>query len=141
MSTHSRIGITLEDGTVASIYCHHDGYLENNGVLLVKYYYHTKAALDLIHLGDISFLGWTTEPEGEHAFDNPEEGVTCAYMRDRGESNCDYIISDESDFWNKHQEEFNYLFKNNQWYFQDGLVSETLKNIPISDNESFDIWN
>ena len=38
MSTNSTINIQNEDGTVDSIYCHWDGYLEFNGKLLQQHY-------------------------------------------------------------------------------------------------------
>jgi hypothetical protein len=38
MATRSRIGIELEDGVIESIYCHWDGYPENNGKILLEHY-------------------------------------------------------------------------------------------------------
>ena len=38
MATRSRIAIEKENGTVESIYCHWDGYPENNGRILVENY-------------------------------------------------------------------------------------------------------
>ena len=38
MSTRCRIGIENKDGTITSIYCHHDGYLEGVGEILVNHY-------------------------------------------------------------------------------------------------------
>ena len=56
MATRSRIGIVKENGTVESIYCHWDGYPENNGQLLLDNYDY-EMAQGLIELGDISSLG------------------------------------------------------------------------------------
>ena len=56
MSTRSRIGIEFENGTVASIYCHWDGYPDNNGVILLEHYQDVEKIKQLIELGDISSL-------------------------------------------------------------------------------------
>jgi hypothetical protein len=58
MSTRSRIGLQLSDGSVISIYCHFDGYPEFNGVKLVEHFNSYEKAAELIDLGDISCL-WT----------------------------------------------------------------------------------
>ena len=39
----------------------------------------------LINLGDISVLGENISTMDEHSFNNPKEGITVAYHRDRGE--------------------------------------------------------
>ena len=59
MATRSTIAIAREDGTVAKIYCHWDGYLEYNGDLLVKYYNTPEKVEALIALGDLSALNET----------------------------------------------------------------------------------
>ena len=38
MSTRSRIGIELEDGSIKSVYHHFDGYPEGLGVKLLTHY-------------------------------------------------------------------------------------------------------
>jgi hypothetical protein len=71
MSTRSRIAIEKQDGTVKSIYCHFDGYVDGVGKTLFNHY--DKEKLEkLIELGDISVLHESTEN-------------TVAYHRDRGE--------------------------------------------------------
>lgn len=88
MGTRSRIGILYgdKDGKkVKSIYCHWDGYLEHNGALLMKYYNNYGRLEQLLELGDISSLRPKISTKEEHTFDNPQEDVTIAYHRDRGE--------------------------------------------------------
>jgi len=71
MATRSRIAIEKQDGTVDSIYCHFDGYVDGVGKILFNHY--DKEKLEkLIELGDISVLHESTED-------------TVAYHRDRGE--------------------------------------------------------
>jgi len=71
MATRSRIAIENQDGTVQSIYCHFDGYVDGVGKRLFNHYDREKLK-KLIELGDISSLGESTEN-------------TVAYARDRGE--------------------------------------------------------
>jgi len=56
MGTRSTIALEYADGTVEQVYCHWDGYLEHNGVLLSKHYSNPFILRDLIDLGDISSL-------------------------------------------------------------------------------------
>lgn len=57
MSTRSTIAVELADGTVSSVYCHWDGYLEGVGQTLVDYYSDRDLAVQLVHGGSISSLG------------------------------------------------------------------------------------
>ena len=75
MSTRSRIAIQLKDGSVKSIYCHHDGDLDYVGMILFNYYKSYDKVLDLINLGNISSLG--TEPS--EAFDSTKTIKTSTY--------------------------------------------------------------
>jgi len=54
MGTRSRIGVMHGDN-VKSVYCHWDGYLEHNGVILQEHYDSAKAN-QLVALGDLSSL-------------------------------------------------------------------------------------
>lgn len=117
MSTNSTIAVKLADGSVNQVYCHWDGYLEHNGVILQKHYNSQELAEALVNLGDISFLCKNINPDGEHTFDNPKEGVTIFYGRDRGESGVN-----ARKFWNEEmfrlsgeKEEYDYLFADGEW--------------------------
>ena len=87
MSTRSYIGIRNSDKSIRCIYCHWDGYLENNGKILFENYKDKEKIEALLALGDLSSLDKeVAPPEGvEHSFDHPAEGITVAYHRDRGE--------------------------------------------------------
>ena len=67
------------------IYCHWDGYLENNGLILHQHYQDPDKVRRLIDLGSLSELRERVEPIGPHSYDTPEKGTTIAYHRDRGE--------------------------------------------------------
>ena len=107
MATRSRIGIELEDGTVKSVYCHWDGYVSNNGKILLEWYDRAKT-LALVELGDLSSLGEQVEPTGPHSFESPQGGVTVAYHRDRGECLNFHIDNSTEDFF-KDYEEYGYV--------------------------------
>lgn len=59
MSTRSYIGIKNEDDTLQFVYCHWDGYPDNNGSILLEHYQDEQKIRDLIKKGGMSAL----EPE------------------------------------------------------------------------------
>lgn len=91
MSTHSAIGILNGNGLVYAVYCHNDGYPSGSkfavGVILQNHYRDEQKVRELIRLGDLSAVGENVYPDHavEHSFDHPQEGVTIAYHRDRGD--------------------------------------------------------
>lgn len=116
MATRSTIAIERQDGTIAMVYCHWDGYLKNNGRILYQHYSDPAKLERLIEHGDISSLG---EDIGEkHDFDMRTEGWTTFYRRDRGERFTNKVTFENfDDYLDNHQyEEFDYILKNNgQW--------------------------
>ncbi len=145
MSTRSSIAIKRKDGTVQSVYCHSDGYLEYNGVMLNKFYKDQKKINSLINLGDLSFLDRKVNPEKgiTHSFDyeKRQEGVTVAYVRDRNDKNTqkhihksvdDYIKS----FANSWQE-YAYLYdeENHKWLWSEIPIDnkDGMNFIPLED--------
>lgn len=80
MATRSLIGkYTNNNTTWKYIYCHWDGYPENNGKLLIDNYTDIDTVNKLLDLGDIASLGKLPEKiEG-----NDETDITIAYHRDR----------------------------------------------------------
>ena len=61
MSTRSRIGIELSDGSVLSVYHHWDGYPSWLGRILTTHYNSKSLAEELIDGGDMSSC-WTDTP-------------------------------------------------------------------------------
>ena len=145
MATRSTIALEFADGSVQQVYCHWDGYLENNGKILMQHYQDPFKVQQLIDLGAISSL----KPEiGEkHDFDwyfkkdaIPEEMRniydnlwTCFYARDRGE---DLVINKYKDYAdyraNAQFEEYNYILRTDgNWYVEfygrfDGLLEQAI---------------
>lgn len=87
MSTRCYIGILRSDGTVESIYCHNDGYLDWTGYVLNNHYKDLKKIEELIKLGNISMVNTHISPKEnqEHSFHHPQRDMTIAYARDRGD--------------------------------------------------------
>ena len=150
MGTRSLIAVMHGD-VCKSVYCHWDGYLEHNGVILQEHYDSAKAN-QLVALGDISSLG---KHIGEaHPFskfdinkDNPdfdklmalhkfaeEQGFTTFYGRDRDEVGCEARYYKDFDEYraNTQFEEYNYILrKDGNWYVEfygefDGLLTQAI---------------
>ena len=129
MATRSTIALEYADGTIGQVYCHWDGYLEHNGVLLSKHYSNPFILRDLIDLGDVSSLKPTIGTK--HAFSHfdtemkQEEyetlygEMTTFYGRDRGETGTGQkTFVDFQDYMVRFQhEEYAYILrKDGQWY-------------------------
>lgn len=125
MSTSSTISILKNDGTIEQVYAHWDGYVSNNGALLLVHYQDPQKVKDLIALGNVSSLNKNVHPsEGSgHDFDKAEKGVTTFYGRDRQEEDQNPIqYKNRKDFFaNGDFQGYDYLYKENnqKWYFVD----------------------
>lgn len=128
MSTSSTISLLRKDGSVIGVYCNYDGYLSGVGKILKESYNTAEVLEKLFQFGDISCLHENIkQPEGEvHSFDEGFfPGVTVFYGRDRGETDCDALIYEsyeeyESDLGSQ---QFDYLFKDDEWYVKDNNSS------------------
>ena len=125
MGTRSAIGIKHGD-VVKAVYCHWDGYLEHNGLLLARFYDNSVKVNKLISMGDLSSLGASIGEQQNfndyREVDTLEETWCKFYKRDRGEENVDFrTFKDEQDFLENFNggEEFHYLFKDGKWYYSD----------------------
>ncbi len=134
MATRSRIAIENEDGTVTSVYCHNDGYVEGgNGETLIIHYRDREKVKQLIALGNLSSVSARVKPQGTiHSFNTPEPGVTVAYHRDRGEDFDQWQHKSVTDFFNSDIEEYGYLFtQEEEWLVKDGSDSDN-EPIPVT---------
>ena len=73
MGTRSFIGMEHDDGTITSVYCHWDGYVDGVGRTLLIKWCSRESTEALLALGDLSSLG-------------DDLLSTQAFHRDRGES-------------------------------------------------------
>ena len=117
MSTNSRLGLRLEDGSILSVYHHWDGYPEWLGVTLNKHYNTRESIAELIDGGNMSCC--YTDSDWEH-----EELIEFRplYYTERGEEledNAPKLHKDEKEYLidtDKCCGEFAYIFElNNTW--------------------------
>jgi hypothetical protein len=131
MGTRSRIGYELPDHTVVSVYCHYDGYVENNGRILVEHYQNRDDVMELIDGGSMSSLRtthlWETaavrdadgnivKDENDNWIYSPTRDPQPLYQTERGEElNVDHTSFDKfvSGDWG---EDYAYLYDlNGNW--------------------------
>ena len=138
MGTRSRIGV-MHGGVVKSVYCHWDGYLDNNGRILLEHYDSAKAN-HLVALGDISSLdNEVVIPEGvEHSYENPARGITVFYGRDRGETDVSWAVDHDFESFmqrvNDCGAEYYYIMRDGEWYCGDSYKRTEISGrlVPLS---------
>ena len=134
MATRSTIAIQLENGSINQVYCHWDGYLSNNGKILMEYYNNAEIIKYLISKGSISILAKNINPnkDSKHEFNSPQKDVCVFYSRDRDEElYIDSFENFEEYSENGNFEEFNYIFKDNEWYYFENINIGSLTKVII----------
>jgi hypothetical protein len=110
MATRSAIGYKLPTGEVRGIYCHWDGYVENNGKLLQENYQAAYKIAQMVELGDMSALA--------------AEVAECTYYgRDRGETDVGTQTYNDVDEFVTHYADgvqYMYLWNGNEWIVTEG---------------------
>jgi len=135
MSTRCRIGIQNNDGTITSIYCHHDGYPSGVGEVLLNNYKTEEKIRELLKLGDLSSIG--TEPiDNPRAWENPSMADIlsggyfkaykelnpdnmCNSYKSRGEDCPAQTHKDVKEYQKYSRDcwgEYTYLFKDGTWF-------------------------
>ena len=120
MSTHSVIGV-MHGEKCKAVYCHWDGYLSNNGAILLEHYDSAKAN-HLVSLGNLSSLEKNVVPaEGvEHSFNKPAKDVCVFYDRDRNEGDQEFeVFHSLAEMLEHYGEEHYYIMKDGVWYYTD----------------------
>lgn len=113
MATRSHIAMRLGPsggGPVAGVYCHHDGYPSNNGLLLMNFWNNAKDVHRLLCMGSMSSLGKEIGEQAALGLDAPSEQCLF-YMRDRG----DAFMADE---WANDAEFFSACYPDGDIEFQ-----------------------
>ncbi len=140
MSTRSRIGVMHGD-KLKSVYCHWDGYLQHNGLILQNHYDSAKAN-HLVSLGYISSL--REEIGVEHPFSmfdvtpnlsqaeyyEKYDKMTTFYGRDRKETDTDFTVDQTfEEFLSKDYDyEYYYIMRDGVWYV--GVAYATDNMVP-----------
>lgn len=118
MATRSLIGKILPGGGILAIYCHWDGYPENNGEILKNHYQDSEKVDKLISLGNLSSLAPEIGDE-PHDFNSPPDGVCNFYGRDRRETRMDPQLSHTLTQFMKRAgkcvAEYVYIFNDGKW--------------------------
>jgi len=145
MSTNSNIGILNKDGSVEMVYCHWEGCVENNGVILHRSFNDEKAVRKLLSLGGLRSLRNRLSPDqGEiHNVEDGNDGDICVfYSRDLGVHSEEEIAKSlKFDNWqlaSNYFEEYTYLYDTSlkEWLvIGDGLLLESLSRAIIIANK------
>jgi hypothetical protein len=119
MATRSNIAMKTATGKIVSVYCHWDGYVANNGKILLENYTDIDKIEALVALGSISSLG--TAIGDKQDFDDrstQKDEWTLFYSRDRGE---ELSIQEYDDIpsWIADMEEYAYLWNGQEWLVND----------------------
>jgi hypothetical protein len=101
MGTRSTIALEFADGTVEQVYCHWDGYLENNGQILATHYTDPFKVKELVALGGFSSLSETVEATAETAYTKRGEEISVNKYKNADE----YFDCSQ-------QEEYDYILRN-----------------------------
>ena len=117
MSTRSRIGIELSDGSILSAYHHWDGYPEWLGRILSTHYNTKDKVAELIDGGDMSSCWtnerWTGDRWGSYPTKVEEYGAQ--YYSQRGEDCPPRLDANKYDYLAE-GEEYAYLYTlNGEW--------------------------
>lgn len=124
MSTNALIKI---DGSKDCIYSHWDGYPSYIGPILLKHFNKKRKVKKLLALGNISILNRLLVPRTKnHSFSFPDDRVTIAYHRDRGE---EFAMGDNFSY------DYFYIFKNGDWYMGTSDGRTLLRDIMKKNHE------
>jgi hypothetical protein len=112
MGTRSTIALEFADGTVEQVYCHWDGYLENNGKILQAHDMDPFKVKALLALGGFSSLCATVEATAETAYTQRGEDISINKFKD-----YEHFLIDGQ--W----EEYDYILRNDNgvavWFVSD----------------------
>lgn len=132
MATRSNIAMKTQDGKIVSVYCHWDGYVANNGKILLENYADISKIEALVALGSISSLGEQIgEVQDFMDRDTQKDEWTLFYSRDRGE---ELSIQEYDDIpsWIDDMEEYAYLWNGTEWLVNDHGATDA-NGYPIFD--------
>ena len=132
MATRSNIAMKTLEGKIVSVYCHWDGYVANNGKILLENYADISKIEALVALGSISSLGEQIGDKQDFMDrDTQKDEWTLFYSRDRGEQ---LSIQEYADIpsWIADMEEYAYLWNGTEWLVNDHGATDA-NGYPIFD--------
>ena len=120
MATRSNIAYKTAEGKIRSIYCHWDGYVANNGKILLENYTDQAKIEALVALGSLSSLGEELGEQQDFDDRSSQKDSWClAYGRDRGEVDVEAREYDSIPDWIDDMEEYAYLWNGQDWLVND----------------------
>jgi len=132
MATRSNIAMKTAEGKIVSVYCHWDGYVANNGKILLENYTDIDKIEALVALGSLSSLGFVIgEQQDFNDRDTCKDEWTLAYHRDRGEE-LSIQQYDDIPSWIAEMEEYAYLWNGQEWLVNDHGATDA-NGYPIFD--------
>lgn len=142
MSTRAAIAMRLPDNTIHAIYCHNDGYPGMVGAILGGFYKTEERVKALLDLGALSQLGSKLEPDPDvpHTFREPQQDVTYAYHRDRGDQlrpgkTYSSLEEFEKDAPETFAADYLYLFENGTWSFREAYGASEWTGLEVTVGE------
>ena len=109
MATRSNICVKTPEGDLLGIYCHFDGYPENQMPLLTENYNTIEKAMELLALGNLSYLREEIGERQDFNAKDKNERWCLAYGRDRGETGQNaQLYSSENSYAFENQ--YTYIF-------------------------------
>jgi uncharacterized cysteine cluster protein YcgN (CxxCxxCC family) len=123
MGTRSSINF-YKDGIVKTIYCHWDGYLSNNGKILLSSYNTIERVEELLSFGDCSSLDDDLTKCEFYGRDRNEKDSGCREYQVGQIENVKKIPIEEA-------QEYNYLFFDDGWYFTGYLGADDFETWTI----------
>ena len=128
MGTRSMIALEYADGQVGQVYCHWDGYLSHNGMILDINYTDPFKVRELLDNGDMSSLSDSVDG--------------CSFYKERGEDCPQRMYKDYAEYRKEAQfEEYNYILRRDgNWYVEfygefNGLLVEAFEHQALEETE------
>jgi hypothetical protein len=132
MSTRSRIGIELSDGSILSAYHHHSGYTSWLGRILQTHYTTKELVTELIDGGDMTCC-WTDERWTYEGAQIQVEKYGPQYYVRQIDGECPPRLDKDLNEFFSNGEEYSYIFRNGNWYafdmhqFEDMVAPEPIE--------------
>lgn len=125
MSTRSNIAIERKNKTVEVVYCHWDGYLSNNGQILLDNYKDIDKINNLILKGDISSLGENIEDCNFYE----DENYSAIFFKSLDEylKQVDTLWIEYIYIFSESEGKWYYIETNDNWKFKKPVTKEQLK--------------
>ena len=122
MSTNARIACMLPNGNIYETFIHYDGYKSHTGEMLIKHYKTLQKVYDLIMKGSMPSLQPEIEEIDFYIKHNVHKEIISYHNEGIYDSNINSI---------NNKVQFNYLFKNREWYLNGEKISNNVNDTTL----------